>query len=386
MESNNFLYTNPKGKPVTIHSYSAGQEFQNCRRKYKLSRIDGWKEKEKRASFEFGKCIEDSIRFFHESGMKMGASGEEFTRLWIKYQDNKELTYTDKESSWENMHQMGIEMMALYEINLPSFPIYKPQFQLSYRKEVFPNSELSGLEFIAYIDMLVKRPEDEPMIIDIKTASQELDETPNILSLDSQLCAYGWVSGILNVGFIWFTKSKIGPYKKGDEVTLLAKTFFNGIGLTDPGEHFTVLEHDVESGTVKMVRPQDFIPLCEELAAITGKGSTAKKSDLIQNYQDKGKLFFPDAKAVTKQRLQFVTARLNPDDVKEMGEAIGQEIIDIADASERNFFPKEPSIRGLLKKCQMCCMLGICLGDKKIRDERVIRINSDWLDEIEDEG
>ena len=380
------LYSRKDGKLVTIHSYSSGNDFKSCKRLYQLKKIIGWKEREQKAAFKFGDCIEQSIRFFHESGLRPGRAAEEFTRLWLKHQDNKELVYTDKEGSWEAMHQMGIEMLALYEIRLPSLPIYRPQFQIKYQKEVFPNSELAGIDFVAYVDMEIRRPESELLLLDIKTSSQELDESiPNLLALDPQLLSYGWTSGIYQVGFIWFTKVKIGPYKKGDEVILLAKTFFNGIGLTDPGEQFIVLEHDAESGMIKVVRPQDFAILCEELAAITGKGSTAKKADLIQSYQDKGKLFFPDAKAVTKQRLQFVTARLNPDDVKEMGEAIGQEIVDIVSAREHNFFPKEPMIRGLIKKCQMCSMLGICLNNKELRDERVVRTSSDWLDEIEDE-
>src|SRR3990167_9323184 len=159
------LYTSPKGKLVTIHSYTSGQDYKKCPRYYKEKKIVGWKEKEQKAAFKFGNCIEDSIRFFHESGMKAGSAGEEFTRLWLKHKENKELVYTDKEGSWEDMHQMGVEMLALYEIRLPSLPIYKPQFQLQFKKEVFPNSELSGIEFTAWIDMLVRRPESEQMVI-----------------------------------------------------------------------------------------------------------------------------------------------------------------------------------------------------------------------------
>lgn len=381
------LYENHSGKLVTIHSYSSGNTFKECKRKYKLSKLDGWKEKEQKAAFKFGDCIEQSIRFFHESGLRAGSSGDEFTRLWLKHQDNKELVYTDKEGSWEAMHQMGIEMLALYEIRLPSLPIYKPTFQVKYQKEVFPGSELSGIDFVAYVDMEVRRPESELLLLDIKTSSNELDESiPNLLALDPQLLSYGWVSGILNVGFVWFTKIKIGQYKKGDAVTLLkGSPNISAMKRYEPGTLFRIIESGEDEGFVVAALPSDYDKIDAELSEITGKGSTAKKKDLLKKYTEDGTIGVLDIGKITKQKLQFVTARLNPEDVKEMGEAIGSEIADIVDAREQDFFPKEPMIRGLIKKCQMCPFLGICLDNKTLRDERVIRTNSDWLDEIEDE-
>lgn len=372
------LYPRKDGKLVTIHSYSAGNDFKSCKRLYQLKKIEGWKEKEQKAAFKFGDCIEQSIRFFHESGLRAGSAGEEFTRLWLKHQDNKELVYTDKEASWEAMHQMGVEMLALYEIRLPSLPIYRPQFQVKYQKEVFPGSELAGIDFVAYVDMEVRRPESELLLLDIKTSSQELDESiPNLLALDGQLLSYGWVSGIRQVGFLWFTKVKIGPCKKGDVVTLLKQS-----SSFKEGSVVRIIQTD-ETETVYFLPEEYYQKYVEEENKIEGKGAKKAKEELILNYMKYGSHI--GRKDVTKQKLQFVTAQLNPDDVKEMGEAIGQEISDIVDARERDFFPKQPMIRGLIRKCQMCPFLGICLGNKQLRDERVVRTNSDWLDEMEDE-
>ena len=371
------LYSRKDGKLVTIHSYSSGNDFKSCKRLYQLKKLEGWKEREQKAAFKFGDCIEQSIRFFHESGLRAGSASEEFTRLWLKHQDNKELVYTDKEASWEAMHQMGIEMLALYEIRLPSLPIYRPQFQIKYQKEIFPNSELAGIDFVAYVDMEVRRPESELLLLDIKTSSQELDESiPNLLALDGQLLSYGWVSGIHQVGFIWFTKVKIGPYKKGDEVTLL--TDYESF---KAGDSVVVLK--VDGDAIYFLPRSDYKKYVEDENTIEGKGSKAAIAKLQDEFMKGGAVIA--RKATTKQRLQFVTARLNPDDVKEMGEAIGQEIADIVAENERGLWPKEPMIRGLIRKCQMCPMLGVCLNNKELRDERVVRTSSDWLDEIEDE-
>jgi len=59
------LYVNSKGQEVRSFSYSAGSLFHECAQKFKLSRLDGWRERELRASMEFGKAIENAIQAYH---------------------------------------------------------------------------------------------------------------------------------------------------------------------------------------------------------------------------------------------------------------------------------------------------------------------------------
>ena len=58
----NRLYINYANRPVTAHSYSAGTTFRFCKRRYYLERIQGWREKEQKASLHFGRCVEDALK------------------------------------------------------------------------------------------------------------------------------------------------------------------------------------------------------------------------------------------------------------------------------------------------------------------------------------
>jgi len=89
-----YLYVNAKGKEVQSHSYSGGDTLKFCPAKYKLSRIDGWNEREKdlKASLKFGIAMESALRFHHENGMAGGP--EEFVRLWTVFKDMADMKFT----------------------------------------------------------------------------------------------------------------------------------------------------------------------------------------------------------------------------------------------------------------------------------------------------
>src|ERR1700693_1496099 len=95
-----FLYINSKGQPWRKHSYSAGNTFDSCPLKYKLQKIHGWKEKNSKARFEFGKAFEAAIQFYHENRGDRDAAIKHFVSLWQPYADNKLLQYTKAEKDW----------------------------------------------------------------------------------------------------------------------------------------------------------------------------------------------------------------------------------------------------------------------------------------------
>ena len=128
------LYVSASGHEVSHASSSSLDVFRLCRRKFKLSRIDGWRQKEKKASLEFGKCIESAVQFYHDNGLKAGDAVSEFQRLWAKWIDQT-LKYTDQEADWKSLNTMGKEMTRLYEILLPTLPIKNPKWQLQFLKE-----------------------------------------------------------------------------------------------------------------------------------------------------------------------------------------------------------------------------------------------------------
>src|SRR6516225_7984481 len=102
-----FLYINPKGQPWTKHSYSAGNLFRSCPLKYKLQKIDGWREIESKARFLFGRSLENAIQWHHEHEGE-GAI-ECFVKDWQMHADKK-LTFTKVEKDWATLYKTGVEM------------------------------------------------------------------------------------------------------------------------------------------------------------------------------------------------------------------------------------------------------------------------------------
>lgn len=381
------LITDWKGREITRHSFSSGDTFRFCARKYRLEKIDGWAQKEKRASLEFGKCVEAAIVFHHMNG---GAGGQvRFTELWEQFAERTDLTYTDREGDFTSLVRQGADMLRLYEIRLPGLPILTtppPRFQANFRKEIFPGTELAGIEFTAWIDILAAAPLDHPALpawpanracgavrrinIDVKTAAASLDETPGLIALDSQLRAYAWASGIPDVAFLWFVKGG-SAVKNGDRVTLLET-----VGLCAAGAQVAVAAPVEDDGRLWIIPLAAQETLKAHLGTLKGKALDVRRDEFLPRI---GALVEPTA--VTKVRLQFLTALLTEEDMREAGQVIGKEVAEIHMASEKDFWPKEGGVRFPNQKCTFCQMQPICLGNNVKRDETLIKLDEAWLDQ-----
>jgi hypothetical protein len=377
----NVLYTSPKGNyPVTRHSYSAGQIFRGCARRYQLEKIKGYREKEKRAALEFGNCTEAAVKYFHEGGCKPSSGVDEFKRLWLGFKDNKELVYGDKEGDWSDLYRAGGEMLALYEIKWPTFGYFNPKFQKSFTKEVFPGTELAGLEFTAYTDILAETedvdhtssPRTKLLVIDMKTSGAA---PPKRLRLDAQLRSYAWVSGIPDVAFLWMQKNSSGSYKRGDRVSSLVD-----------GREWVVLAAPQDSMCAYLIQPQDLEHFDKELEGLKGKALEQKKAEHLNSPA----VHVHNLDAITKQRITFHRVRIPDDDAKQQGEIIGQEIADIHHANKRGVWPQTGAgVRWPNDRCNYCPMLGICDGDEALVKERLVHLPSsnqgatdNWIDGI----
>src|SRR5579863_10450679 len=104
-----FLYIGPNGKPQRRHSYSAGGLFDRCPYAYKLQKVLGWKERNNKARFEFGKAFELAIQFFHENRGDRDGAIKHFQSLWLPYQNNKELSYTKVEKDRAQCLRIGTD-------------------------------------------------------------------------------------------------------------------------------------------------------------------------------------------------------------------------------------------------------------------------------------
>lgn len=395
------LYINAKGVPVTANSYSSGALFTTCAYKYYLLKIKGYRRKDNSAATRFGRAVEDAIQFYHASHLAPGSGIDEFKRLWLASKEVEGLRYTNREGDWASLYRAGAEMLRLYEITLPTLPIVNPVFQANARKVVFPGTEFAGLEDQGFLDMVSKAPwvhpmlprvdipkgaTHRPLVIDIKTSGVALDEDhPELLTLDPQLRRYAWLSGLLDLGFLWFVKSLPTNYERGTAVTLLEP-----YGGWTSGSRLVVFEYNDEYEVATLVAIEDFQDLKEELAKVKGKGSTEAKAAAIEAHKVTGRLVDVPDTFITRQRLQFQAVRLTPEDLIEAGNTVAREIVDIHAAGQTGIYIKRPGVRFPANHCTFCECRGVCLKNDRLRDELLVQIqpaaadNDDWLAEMEE--
>jgi hypothetical protein len=377
-----YLYINAKGFEVRSHSYSAGQLFHECAQKYKLQRLDGWKERELRASMEFGKAIENAIQAYH-SHNEVYAAIEVFYDSWNPQKD-RDLKYAPVEKDWQSLALSGEEMIKLYHLRVPLLPFdlsVPPEFQIKYYKEMFPGSDLAGIEFVAYIDMRVhsKLSLGEALGVDIKVMNKAIPE--GMLRLDPQICTYAWVTGISDWAFLNFIKQG-REIERGDWVAVL-----EGVG--EPTK-FVAGQSVVVAGIDKgdEFAPGDLAYIVKDEAAIDALNQAQgyKNGKLEQTNAAKArKLEWLKQNAarvplnvLTKQRIQFVNGTITREEQIEASRRIGHDISRIVYANQENYWPKEGGIRFPADSCVRCAMRGLCLQNSQLRDSLVVRSDEEW--------
>lgn len=400
------LYRNSNGKDVTHASYSSRQTFRHCPREFELTRVEGWWGKEVRAATYFGRCIEAGLQAYEESGRTAGAGVTSFRKLWADVKTIPEfprLKYTEAEGSWDPLNRAGWELMRLYEIRAHRLPIVKPQFQQTIRKKIFPGTNLDKLENKAILDILsfpawnhpmltkadppqtnegVEVFPERPLIIDVKTAGKEL--ATDLVALDPQLAEYAWQTRIPDVGFLWFVKRGL-DLERGSKITLLEDTAGRWAGW----EGYVIEIGDpLESGNsvVYIGGLDELLEFKRSIGPLRGKARDAAKAALFQRWFEETKLALVTDTQLTKQRLQFATARLSEQDMDEVGRSVAQTTVEMVRAHEMGFYERQPGIRFPNEKCNFCAMRWICLNKPKERDENLSKRGEEWLDGIQDEG
>lgn len=376
------LYLNPKNRPVTAHSYSAGQLWA-CPAKYKIHKILGYDSREERSQLIYGQVVEAAMIWHHNTDFIPGSGVSEFIKLWAHYELDGSVVYSKSDGSWADLNRTGQEMLALYEVLRPSLPMDNAVFQLNYKKELFPDTEYAGLEFTSFLDAITEVRYDHPLlpkpktipenglrkvVVDIKTGAKAYECTDSrIYTLDPQLRSYAWVSGISTVAFLVLVKSR-SKISAGDKVSLLKST-----GDLEAGKEYIVVDN---SGDVSVLCKYEstYEAFQASQEEISGKGSQGlKKDNLTKFILEHGTRVPKDL--VTKQKIQFLAAEIGPEDQYEAGEQIGETAIAISEAYERNFYPKKPGVRFPSTPCLGCDCYGECVGDPKISKERLIQIS-----------
>lgn len=346
-----FLYVNYEGNEKSRHSYSAGQEFDDNPRKYWLRRLQGWSERDMKASLLFGRALEDAIQFYHDNNGKGGI--EEFERLWIVNQSKDALVYTMRERDWASLNRAGREMMMLYAIRQPSLPMpLATRFQREFTREVYPGDErLGGIEFFGKLDAIPRVDPHHPLltkiewkeeyglyrqvITDIKTAGTDFDVMPGQVAQDLQLRMYSWLTGFRDVAFLWFKKN-LHELQKGTSITLLKDA-----GSFKAGDEAVVAYTNEEEGT--WIVKDDFV--MEEMKKYVGDKPTTKegKAKRMEFLQNVATVCTPDV--LTRQRLQYSSGFVSIEKAEDAGHIIGNQISNIVAARERNIWVDKFGVR-----------------------------------------
>lgn len=393
-----FLYISHNGVPWTKHSYSAGQTFDISPLKYKLQKVDGWREKDTKASFKFGRALESAIQFHHENG---GAGGlEEFTRLWAEHKDNKEITYTKMEGDWAQLNRAGREMMILYGIRQPSLPLPLETsiFQREIEKEVFPGHEkLGGITHAGKLDVIVKVDPNHPMlpkvkweekygmfrqlIVDIKTSGLDFDDRPGMCAFDSQLRNYSWLTGIRDVAFLWFKKTghKLG---KGRSVTLLTNSAKFAAGdeavvCAVVGDQAYIVRNDDELEKMEMAQGRKPGVDGKKGALMTTKDADARKFEWLQQNAD-----LVDTDVLTRQRLQFNAGIVQKQYAEDAGAVVARQITGIVNCWETKNWPMEFGVRFPKDSRKDSYFKAFVEDDKMFREQYFIKSSGDNFDDL----
>src|SRR5580704_9439249 len=180
------------------YSYTQIAQYLRCPRAYRYRYLDGWQEKDHRASLLFGRAFEKALFAFF--------AGEDSTAVlfkeWGIYQD-AEVQYSQGDS-WERMFRQGVQLLErLAQDN--RIQISQPPQNMQVK---LIRSLPGGNDFVAYLDA-VGTLDGKPSLLEWKTTTARYPEEPDgLLALDPQLICYSWMSGIQDVAVVAFVRKR----------------------------------------------------------------------------------------------------------------------------------------------------------------------------------
>ena len=180
------------------YSYTQIAQYLRCPRSYRYRYLEGWKEKDSRATLLFGRCFEQALGAYFR---REDSTAALFTE-WAKYQE-VQLEYSHGDS-WERMFRQGVQLLErLAQDN--RIEVTSPSRNLQIKLE---RSLPNGNDFVAYIDGIGKL-DGNRCLLEWKTTTSRYPEEPNgLLSLDPQLICYSWMSGISEVALVAFVRKR----------------------------------------------------------------------------------------------------------------------------------------------------------------------------------
>jgi hypothetical protein len=217
------------------YSYTQISQYLTCPRRYRHRYLDGWQEKDVRASMLFGRAFEQAVAALFRREDPAAALFEQWTAC-----KNLGLVYSGNDS-WDSMLQQGIQLLERFvqdgrvQVRLPE----------SQQQVQFARTLNSGNGFVAFVDAIGEL-DGKTCLIEWKTSSARYPEQPaGLTALDPQLICYSWITGIEEAAQVVFVR------KRTVEVQYLRAT------ITD--EHRQEFENLVED-TIRRIESGLFLP------------------------------------------------------------------------------------------------------------------------------
>lgn len=181
------------------YSFTQISHYLGCPRRYRHRYLDGWREKETRASLLFGRVFEKALAAYFRREDSSAVLFEE----WGTYREAP-LEYTNSDT-WERMARQGVQLLErLAQDN--RLRVRQPRRNLQIR---LTRPLSNGNAFQAYLDA-IGYLDNTRCLLEWKTTTCRYPEEPaGLLALDPQLLCYSWVSGIPDVALVVFVRKRI---------------------------------------------------------------------------------------------------------------------------------------------------------------------------------
>ena len=181
------------------YSYTQVSQYLTCPRRYRYHYLDGWHEKDTRASMLFGRAFEQALSAYF---LREDPAAALF-REWSTHRDSP-LEYSNG-STWDGMFQQGVQLLERFAQD-DRIRIRQPRRNLQIK---FTRSLANGNAFVAYIDS-IGWLDGKRCLLEWKTTSRRYPEEPaGLLMLDPQLLCYSWITGIADVAQVVFVRKRL---------------------------------------------------------------------------------------------------------------------------------------------------------------------------------
>ncbi len=181
------------------YSYTQISHYLTCPHRYRYGYLEGWKQKDKRASMLFGRAFEQALGAL----FRREDPGDVFFREWSDCK-SQDLEFSDRDT-WDRMLEQGIMLLTRF-CQDNRVRVRQPRRNL----QIKASRQLTGLnDFVGYIDAIGEL-DGRRCLLEWKTSSARYPEQPDgLLALDPQLVCYSWITGISEVAQVVFVRKRM---------------------------------------------------------------------------------------------------------------------------------------------------------------------------------